>query len=458
MLLAYNSQASKINYDEIINVEESANHLIKSGLLTDNSGLDYDLQTVLSLLTAGNLKVLCKEMNFGVEGGKQKIDYIQTILNHLKRKQTCVFSQGGSEKFRSNIFKKANALLGLCYKLESEAKKVFLRIISLYSLTDWWDERENNKGGPAPTLTTILLKNTGRLVYPLYAITRKTKIFQTRLHLLQFEKACTLEGNFVEACGEMDYDRAIECGKEAEVMFVETLEVSEYIKNCKRLPKFLKKFTPGAILAYVLGQTVELYEKLKKHEQAVILLRKLISQNMYLPTYHGHWYERLCLDLDIHLQKPKEALEEAGRGLSDPCVREGRKFALCRRIKQICYAKKNKKIREHYGEKALETVTDMYSQDFEEVVLQGRLMPKAQNASRTGLQGGKSIFVFGEKGEGEQLLCSVEEFVKESYRSEGYPNGLHAEGSVVNTIFTILFWDILYDDGIPDVFRTPHQV
>ena len=100
----------------------------------------------------------------------------------------------------------------------------------------------------------------------------------------------------------------------------------------------------------------------------------------------------------------------------------------------------------------------MYPHNFDEVVIQGRLMPKAPSLDRTGLQGGKSIFVFGDKCQGEQLLCSVEEFVKETYKYQGYPNGIHAEGSVVNTIFTILFWDIIYNDDLPDVFRTPHQV
>ena len=73
-------------------------------------------------------------------------------------------------------------------------------------------------------------------------------------------------------------------------------------------------------------------------------------------------------------------------------------------------------------------------------------MPKAPSSKGTGLQGGKSIFVFGEKDKGDQLLCSVEDFVKESYKREGYQFGVHAEGSVVNTIFTILFWDILHSN------------
>ena len=56
-------------------------------------------------------------------------------------------------------------------------------------------------------------------------------------------------------------------------------------------------------------------------------------------------------------------------------------------------------------------------------------------------------------------MCSVEEFVREHYKSElNFSHGLHGEGAVVNTITGLLFWDIVYDLEVPDAFRSPHQV
>ena len=78
---------------------------------------------------------------------------------------------------------------------------------------------------------------------------------------------------------------------------------------------------------------------------------------------------------------------------------------------------------------------------------------------KSNLPGEKTVFVIeGQTSDDQDLLCSVEEYVKDYYKKQnGFTNGIHAEGSVVNTIATILFWDIMYDLDVPDAFRTPHQ-
>ena len=80
-------------------------------------------------------------------------------------------------------------------------------------------------------------------------------------------------------------------------------------------------------------------------------------------------------------------------------------------------------------------------------------MPKPEN-----VLGAKSMFV-SRDDEGNDVLCSVEELVREHYaRAMGFPEGLHAEGSVVNTVATVLFWDCLYDVEVPDAFRYTSSV
>ena len=66
-----------------------------------------------------------------------------------------------------------------------------------------------------------------------------------------------------------------------------------------------------------------------------------ITQDLYLPDYHGLWHERLALDLDQHLKRPLLSLRSIRAGLGDPHVREARRLALCQRAEKIGAAKKN---------------------------------------------------------------------------------------------------------------------
>ncbi len=49
--------------------------------------------------------------------------------------------------------------------------------------------------------------------------------------------------------------------------------------------------------------------------------------------------------------------------------------------------------------------------------------------------------------------------MREYYKNElGFTHGLHAEGSLINTVCWLLFWDVVYDEPVPDAFRSPQQV
>ena len=83
---------------------------------------------------------------------------------------------------------------------------------------------------------------------------------------------------------------------------------------------------------------------MKQHDKAVELLKELINQHLYLSDYHGHWYERLILDLDQHLKNPKEALKTIKLGLDDQYVQEARLLFLSQRVIKITNIKKNNSI------------------------------------------------------------------------------------------------------------------
>lgn len=53
---------------------------------------------------------------------------------------------------------------------------------------------------------------------------------------------------------------------------------------------------------------------------------------------------------------------------------------------------------------------------------------------------------------------SVELIALNHYKKKlGYSYGIHCEGSLISTLFSVLFWDIIYDENVPDVFITELQ-
>ena len=55
-------------------------------------------------------------------------------------------------------------------------------------------------------------------------------------------------------------------------------------------------------------------------------------------------------------------------------------------------------------------------------------------------------------------FCSVEEMALRYYRKQGYNEGIHGEGLTFNILFTLLMWEEIFCDSVPDAFRTPFQV
>ena len=51
----------------------------------------------------------------------------------------------------------------------------------------------------------------------------------------------------------------------------------------------------------------------------------------------------------------------------------------------------------------------------------------------------------------------VEEWVLAYYRENGFPDGVHGEGSTLTTIFMLLMWDVVFSP-VPDAFHSIYQV
>ncbi len=70
-----------------------------------------------------------------------------------------------------------------------------------------------------------------------------------------------------EAFEAKDWDDALSVYQNARRMFESILSDKAMSEHVESLPRFLRRFTRGAVLAYVLTKGVEVLERKKEYEQ-----------------------------------------------------------------------------------------------------------------------------------------------------------------------------------------------
>ncbi|KAH0619817.1 hypothetical protein JD844_014115 [Phrynosoma platyrhinos] len=206
----------------------------------------------------------------------------------------------------------------------------------------------------------------------------------------------------------------------------------DFIRHHAALPEYLRRFTVGW--------------------EAVEQLQDLLAQEIYCMDSRGRWWDRLALNLQQHLKDVEKAVQCIRRGLLDPFVRTGHRLSLSQRAQKIRESPVCKKFRS-----ALQDLPLVHVEDVAHVTIKGKLCPQ------TGM--GKSVFIMEDLSVGDQgedlepstFVCSVEELALAHYKRNGFDQGIHGEGSTFSTLYGLLMWDILFMDGIPDVFRNPYQ-
>ncbi|KAM9854794.1 fanconi-associated nuclease 1 [Aulostomus maculatus] len=439
-------QVNKLDYKEICtDLEPVAQELVQGGFLQRESDLQ-DLEEALDLLPAPDLKALAKTFHLG-SYGTQKQQLVDGLLR-LSKQKTLFSLVPSQHNISAVILKRAKQLAGSCVRLCREPRAVFSRILLLFSLTDTMDEEEMAAGGQSQ-LYTILLVNSGRLAFPDYAVQRAAKVFRDRDDLIRYEASMRTLQEVISAMQAGQWEEALELYTAAKNVW-QDLRKNHDLRHQVELPVFLRSFTTGWAYIRILSRGVEILQRLRRYEEAVEELQSLLQQSVYCPDSRGRWWDRLALNLHQHLKKPDQAICAIRDGLSDPLVRTGHKLSLHQRAVRMRESPSCKKYRLHL--KDLPTVN---VQDVRHVTIRGQLFPHEGGM-------GKSRFLMpanedGENGANVTVICSVEELSLAHYRQQGFDQGIHGEGSTFSTLFALLLWDIMFMEGIPDVFRNPYQ-
>ncbi|XP_036133732.1 fanconi-associated nuclease 1 [Molossus molossus] len=432
----------KLEYEEIgPDLTPVVGELKQAGFLQTESELQ-ELSEVLELLSAPELKTLAKTFHLANPNG-QKQQLVDALLRLARQPSVCTWA-GNPPGVGAVILKRAKDMAGPSLRVCEGPRAVFSRALLLFNLTEPLEEEEAACGGQSQ-LATVLLVSLGRVAFPQYTVRRETRIFQDREDLLRYAAAAHMLSDISTAMASGDWKEAYELSQRARKEWNE-LKHHPSLRPHEDLPLFLRRFTVGWVYTRILSRAVEILQRLHMYEEAVKDLEDLLSQKTYCPDSRGRWWDRLALNLHQHLKRPELAVRCIAEGLADPAVRTGHRLSLYQRALRLRASPRCRGLGHLFRQLSEVTVRDV-----KHVTITGRLCPQH------GM--GKSVFVLEAEGAAAPttVLCSVEELALAHYRRSGFDQGIHGEGSTFITLYGLLLWDIIFMDGIPDVFRNAYQ-
>ncbi|XP_033109432.1 fanconi-associated nuclease 1-like isoform X2 [Anneissia japonica] len=429
-------RVSKLEYKEIAaDLGPAITELINAGFFMNENHLK-EPEEILNLLQAPELRELAKSFKV-----PQRKNLVQALLIH-GRKQMSVLGRG----LMTEISKSAKRILAKCIKLNPEPKVVMSRLMLLFSITSDHEE-EDRSSNRQTAMQTMLMADMGRMKFAKYKVERPHKIFFSRDELIRYETAHKYEADIIAAMAKNDYDSSFNIFEKAQDEH-KSIKNTKIIRYDKSLPTFLRRYTALWVYTRITYLGVEILQKKSCYDDAVTLLRQLLNQTVYRHEKRGQWWDRLALNLDYHLKKPKEALDAIKQGLADKKVKLADRLALQQRAEKICGSSAGNPLR-----KELNSLRLIQYPEAPKVEIMGRILPHAQ-------EGRNNVFVrsvTSANGDISDVVCGVEQVALAHYRECGYNEGIHAEGSSMCTLIFILFWDIVFTEGVPDVFRNQFQ-
>ncbi|KAH9370288.1 hypothetical protein HPB48_007375 [Haemaphysalis longicornis] len=467
-------RTNKIGYPDIASdVTPILLALRDRGFLEDATSLT-DLNVVLKLLSPYELKTLSQVFKLKT-GGQGKGSLADSLLEYCSKQQPVLF--GCKQASLQQLLLKralqnaplrvvrALAMLGAAWRLRDEPRDAWRRLLRLFSLGTPWDMEE---AGETPQVYGLVLVSAGTMVFPDYKVLREQALFETRQDLVRYEESRVLETELIQATLDRKWDKAKQVFYHVEKL-AKSGKALELQERDKLLAPFLRHYTTGGVYTRCRCLGVDVLQRLKQHHQAVKVLRELLGQNLYCQSRRGHWWDRLSLNLEVHLGKPIDALEVLHEALADPKISPAARHALVTRAnrlapkfpKDVSLAVKSLLELENWGKLPQVEIEGQLAE---------RMVPGRTNlfAARDGTTmevisvEEVALRHYNTQGypkarDGTTMeVISVEEVALRHYNTQGYPK-VHGEGSTFHALFGLLCWDVIYTSGIPDAFRSVYQ-
>ncbi|ETN69960.1 VRR-NUC domain protein [Necator americanus] len=397
----------KERYAELSNtIDDALKELVDVGFVDSDKHLS-SLEEVLRIAPLPVLKVVAKKYQLDVTKGK--IELIAT-LKSFSATQKGLFGQMGAV---------AVAMVIIIEKHSKEKGKfVFCR--------------ENI------CRFTLLRMDQGAVRFPApNPCSNIISIYDCKKELLAYVEAKELEIELVGFLSSNKFDDAYECAFKAREILSGCSEESRLKAASLSMP--LRRFTPFAVLLRCVAHGTGVLERQKKYAIAISWQRFLLKTEElrpFCPNSRGALWDRLALNLDAHMKEREEALREIQEGMQDEVVADKDKLMLQDRAIRIS------------NRDFLEKIVLMEPVKKE---IYGTILSKELGDSRI------NRFVLKD-ADGIVGECAVEEVVRKHYiENEDFNKGVHAEGSIWHTVLGLLFYDIIFDHSVKDVWLSELQ-
>ncbi|KAE9421645.1 hypothetical protein Angca_006360, partial [Angiostrongylus cantonensis] len=395
----------KERYTELSSSIDSALlELIDSGLFDSQRSLS-NLNEALKISPLPVLRIVAKKYQLDITKGK--IDLISSLTNFATT-QKGLFGQMGTV---------AVAMLRTCVTPPLEyLLPIIFHFFFRFTLLRM-DQRIMHFPAPNPCENII-------------------SIFDSKTELMVYVEAKEIETKLIGFLNSNKFAEAYECASEAREKLTSTCEESR--AKAASLPIFLRRFTTFEVLMRCTMHGAGVLERQKKYAIAISWQRFLLKTPELKPfcsSHRGALWDRLALNLDAHMKEREEALREIEEGMNDDAVATKDKLMLQDRAIKIS------------NRDFLERIVVM---EPVKAKICGIVLSKDLGDSRV------NRFVLNDT-DGHCVECSVEEVVRKYYiEYEGFSR-VHAEGSIWHTVLGMLFYDIIFDNSVKNVWFSELQ-
>ncbi|KAJ1824002.1 hypothetical protein GGH91_000050 [Coemansia sp. RSA 2671] len=432
-----------------------------------------DSEEALQLLTLPELKSLAKARGIKQLTNKAKEVICSAILKGTKQRTVVSFfrktsSADDSTKQRlDSLVREITKLTGPLVKLSPATAELFERLHLVFFRTPTF------RGDDTP-MKVAVLATIGQIRFPKYNVVRSHDLFASRDDVIQYKALLEVDSQMSELGSALVKDT--EKHKQGWDLFLTYRDAwAHHVKSLNEkgglnrpltfsgtsdevvaIEYWKRRFTSGSVLARIVERGAKFAANLKQFADEEGILQSLLAQTAYRLGKRGDWYERLILLHSAHL-KPKRA-KGGDKQTSDTLLRQALLTA-----RDLCIRALND---QHVGRLSLHSISRQMraleaklSFEKDQLYQHSRVLLEWEPAPERTVYGvrindrnrrGPSLW-----DGNDEIPCSVERLALWRYQSLGY-NGLHSENAMATTLFSLLFWDIIFHP-LPGTLDTEYQ-